>query len=259
MSIEAIDDPQHLAARVGLPVAAAYWPTLVRGAAGDAVRSLTAAARRWDRGSLVAGLGHGAQLVLLADAPPLGATRQALRAAAATLLDAAGTGAAAGAPQAVVGDRIGPAEPLGPVAARLLRAGRTDAHAGRGGVTWARHDALARLLESIDARSVARFVDVQLAALAAHDREHGTCLQRVLELALDHEDRNHAATAAFMHRNTFRRQLRQALALVDADLGCPQERLALQLALKLRREGEVGASCTASLGRPPADGQPQAR
>jgi len=160
----------------------------------------------------------------------------------------------------VVGERIGPAEPLGPVAARLWRAGEASAGAGRDRVTWARHDALARLLDTIDARSAARFVDVQLAALTAYDREHGTCLQRVLELALDHEDRNGAATAAFMHRNTFRRQLRQALALVDCDLACPQERLALHLALKLRRgEGEVGASCTASLGSPPAEEQPVRR
>ncbi len=255
MGIEVMDDPQHLADRVGLPAAPAYWPALVRGAAADAPGSLAAAARRWDPASLVADLGRECQLVLLADGRPLGATRGALRDAAAGLLGAA----AAGEARAVVGERIGPAEPLGPVAAKLWRAGEAGAFASRDRVTWARHDALARLLDSVDARSAARFVDVPLAALAAHDRRHGTCLQRVLELALDHEDRNRAASAAFMHRNTFRRHLRQALALVDADLACPQERLALHLALKLRGEGEVGASCTASLGLEPAEVQPPPR
>jgi purine catabolism regulator len=101
-------------------------------------------------------------------------------------------------------------------------------------VASARDHPLARLLERVDARAATSFVHEQLAVLAAHDREHGTNLLRVLELALDHHDRNAAARAAFMHRNTFRRQLRNALELIDADLDCPEERLALHLALKLR-------------------------
>ena len=40
--------------------------------------------------------------------------------------------------------------------------------------------------------------------------------------------------AAFMHRNTFRRQLGKALELIDVDLTCPEERLALHVALKMR-------------------------
>lgn len=81
------------------------------------------------------------------------------------------------------------------------------------------------------------FVQGQLASLQAYDHEHRTNLQRVLELALDHDSRNTAARAAFMHRNTFRRQLRKALELIDLDLDCPEERLALHLALKLRAHG----------------------
>lgn len=98
----------------------------------------------------------------------------------------------------------------------------------------ARHYALARLLGRFDLRDATAFVTEQLAALEQHDREHGSTLLRVLELALDHPDRNAAAQAAFMHRNTFRRQLRTALALIDADLDCAEERLALHLALKMR-------------------------
>jgi purine catabolism regulator len=99
--------------------------------------------------------------------------------------------------------------------------------------THHRH-ALPWLLARVDERAAATFVDHELAELAAYDREHGTDLQRVLELALDHADRGSAAEAAFMHRNTFRRQLATALRLLDADLGQPEERLALHLALKLR-------------------------
>jgi hypothetical protein len=110
--------------------------------------------------------------------------------------------------------------------ARVVRARRPDVHICP--------YPLARVLDGIDPRDARLFVHDQLAALADYDREHGTDLLRVLELALDHHDRNDAARAAFMHRNTFRRRLRQAENLVGADLACPEERLALHLALKLR-------------------------
>jgi DNA-binding PucR family transcriptional regulator len=89
-------------------------------------------------------------------------------------------------------------------------------------------------MERLDARHATVFVEQQLGKLAQYDHKQGTNLQRVVELALDYHNRNRAADAAFMHRNTFRRQLRTALSLLDADLDCPQERLALHLALKIR-------------------------
>lgn len=107
--------------------------------------------------------------------------------------------------------------------ARVVRARRPDVHI-----------CPYSLVRVLDPRDASLFVHDQLAALADYDREHGTDLLRVLELALDHRDRNDAARAAFMHRNTFRRRLRQAEKLAGADLGCPEERLALHLALKLR-------------------------
>jgi DNA-binding PucR family transcriptional regulator len=107
--------------------------------------------------------------------------------------------------------------------ARVVRARRADVHICP--------YSLARVLEP---RGASLFVHDQLAALADYDREHGTDLLRVLELALDYHDRNDAARAAFMHRNTFRRRLRQAEKVAGADLACPEERLALHLALKLR-------------------------
>jgi DNA-binding PucR family transcriptional regulator len=120
------------------------------------------------------------------------------------------------------------------VASRLRRLGRYADARGADGLVWARRYSLACLLETLDPRQASAFVEGQLATLRAYDREHGTNLQRVLELALDHENRNTAARAAFMHRNTFRRQLSKALALIDVDLACPEERLALHVALKMR-------------------------
>lgn len=98
---------------------------------------------------------------------------------------------------------------------------------------------LGRLLQGLDTRQIGRFVEAELGVLAAYDREHGTNLQRVLELALDHDDRNTAARAAYMHRNTFRRQLRKAEELLDTDMASPDARLGLHLALKLRRRGDL--------------------
>lgn len=137
----------------------------------------------------------------------------------------------------VVGQRIRPGEQLEAVASRLSRVERQAVAHGCEAIASARHYSLACLLERLDACDATAFVHEQLAGLAAYDRERGTNLLRVLELALDHPDRNAAARAAFMHRNTFRRQLRTALKLLDADLDCPDERLALHLALKMRALG----------------------
>ena len=137
----------------------------------------------------------------------------------------------------VVGERIRPGEQLDAVASRLSRVARQAVAHGCEPIASARHYSLACLLERLDDCDATAFVQEQLAGLAAYDREHGTNLLRVLELALDHRDRNAAARAAFMHRNTFRRQLRTALELIGADLDCPEERLALHLALKMRALG----------------------
>jgi DNA-binding PucR family transcriptional regulator len=141
----------------------------------------------------------------------------------------------------VIGQRVRPGEDLEAVASRLSRVERQAAARGCEPVASARHYSLACLLERLDVRDATAFVQEQLAGLAGYDREHGTSLLRVLELALDHPDRNAAARAAFMHRNTFRRQLRTALDLIGADLDCPEERLALHLALKMRALGRGSA------------------
>jgi PucR C-terminal helix-turn-helix domain len=91
---------------------------------------------------------------------------------------------------------------------------------------------LRRTVSGIDAR---RFVRDRLGPVIRWDREHRTDLTRVLEAALDFPRHDQAAARCFMHRNTFRRHLRHATLLLGADLEDPDVRLALHLAVKLRR------------------------
>jgi hypothetical protein len=96
--------------------------------------------------------------------------------------------------------------------------------------------ALDRLLWENVATSEARgFVEDRLGALIAWDREHRSDLLRVLEAALDFPRHDHAASRCFMHRNTFRHRLGQATEVLGDDLENPDVRLAVHVALKLRR------------------------
>jgi sugar diacid utilization regulator len=216
----------------------AYRPCLlswVGGRPSDVlIERMRRAAVDWDRRSLLVSVDSGAQALLVPEDAPGGPGRERLNAAVRSVVEAVHAVRPEAEIHAVVGDRIASRERLPVVAARLRRlAGYARARGGED-VVWARRYSLACLLETIDPRQASAFVEGQLATLRAYDREHGTNLQRVLELALDHENRNTAARAAFMHRNTFRRQLARALELIDVDLSCPEERLALHVALKMR-------------------------
>jgi len=227
------------AARAGLPVAEAYWPCLLSWVgpvvAAGRLAPVQDAVRAWDRRSLLLAIGGASQLLLLADESGAGLTRAQLTADVSRVVRAArGENMPAGVVRAMIGHRIDPDERLGLVAAGLRDAAGDQFANSMDGVSWARDDAVARLMEHLDARWATGFVEQQLGALEAHDRRHGTTLERVLELALDHADRGAAADAAFMHRNTFRRQLRKAFELLGSDLDSPEERLAVHLALKMR-------------------------
>jgi hypothetical protein len=103
-------------------------------------------------------------------------------------------------------------------------------------VVGLRHLALHSLLcEGLDRARALEFVRRHLGHVLEFDRVHHSDLTGVLELALDHPHRDEAARRSYMHRNTFRRRLRQAVELVDCDLEDPDERLALHVALKLRK------------------------
>jgi PucR-like helix-turn-helix protein len=90
------------------------------------------------------------------------------------------------------------------------------------------------LSDGLDRQHAEDFIRWRLSRLLHYDLDHGTELAKVLELALDFPRRDDAAHASYMHRNTFRRHLTQALELVDADLKDPDDRLTLHVALKLR-------------------------
>jgi DNA-binding PucR family transcriptional regulator len=178
-------------------------------------------------------VGARTQMLLLPADPRAGASREQLEETISELLEIAYAERPEPRLHAVIGPCIGSGEPVATAASQLCRLGRYALARGETGVIWAPGYSFASLLETHAGRA-GTLAEHQLAGLAGYDREHGTDLQRVLELALDHGNRNVAAHAAFMHRNTFRRKLRKALELVDADLDCPEERLALHLALKLR-------------------------
>jgi PucR C-terminal helix-turn-helix domain len=221
-------------------VAGAYLPCLLTWASGDPTDAdlvtVSDAVRSSGRCRLVP-IDRRRQLLLAAGG---GHLREAIAAVAGAVGDRRPDAKL----ETLVGQRIRPGEHLEAVALRLSRVDRHRVAHGCEPTASPRHYSLACLLERLDARDATAFVHEQLAGLAAHDREHGTKLLRVLELALDQPDRNAAARAAFMHRNTFRRQLRTALELIDADLDCPEERLALHLALKVRALGRGRAPST---------------
>ena len=102
-------------------------------------------------------------------------------------------------------------------------------------VLGVRDFALDRLLDHLDESHARGFVRDSIGELIEHDAREGSTLVRTLELALDFPRRDDAAHAGFMHRNTFRRRLQEAVDVIDADLDDPGQRLVLHLALRLRR------------------------
>ena len=112
-------------------------------------------------------------------------------------------------------------------------------------VIGARQFALDRLLWRALAPAEARaFIEQQLGTLLAWDRQHRTSLVAVVEAALDFPRLDQAARQCFMHRNTFRHRLREATEVLGHDLGEADVRLAVHIALKLRRviEGDGSVS-----------------
>ena len=138
---------------------------------------------------------------------------------------------------AIAADRSVPPGDVGAEVARLLRLGRLGPRAeGAVPVTGARQYALDRLLlDTIPAPDAHGFVEDALGRLIAWDHDHGSDLLRVLEAALDFPRHDRAAQQCFMHRNTFRHRLKQATDVLGDDLEDPDVRLALHVALKLRR------------------------
>lgn len=70
--------------------------------------------------------------------------------------------------------------------------------------------------------------------LAEHDKRRGAELVSAMRAYLDaHGDTARAAASLGLHANTFRYRLRRAIEIAEVDLGVPEERLALELELRL--------------------------
>lgn len=87
----------------------------------------------------------------------------------------------------------------------------------------------------LDASAARDFVRKQLEPLVEWDREHRTDLLSVLEAELDFPRHDQAARSCFMHRNTFRHRVHEAREVLGDKLEDPDVRLAVHVALKLRR------------------------
>jgi DNA-binding PucR family transcriptional regulator len=140
-------------------------------------------------------------------------------------------------PQVIVGERVlGLADLSAGVAEldALWRMGpRED---GDQPLVSARHYALDLLLcRTADSPEAAEFVHQQIGPLIAWDLRYQTNFLTVLEAGLDIPRHDVAAAHCFMHRNTFRHRFRHATTILGDTLEDPEVRLAVHIALKLRR------------------------
>jgi sugar diacid utilization regulator len=144
-------------------------------------------------------------------------------------------------PQVIVGER---ALPLGDLSAGVAELDALWQMGPRAEdeqpLVSVRHYALDRLLaRTVDSTAACDFVRQQIGPLIAWDREHQGDLLTVLEAGLDFPRHDVAAARCFMHRNTFRHRLRHATELLGDALDDPEARLAVHVALKLRRVARV--------------------
>jgi sugar diacid utilization regulator len=242
------------AADIGLGVAAAYCPALLawrHTVPPEAVVATVAAeARRRVAGAVAVPL-ERCMVLLHPEAEPDGATSADAWAWFAAVAGHARGLAPSSRAEAIADQRAVALDRL----SRRIASLRADARfAPRSEdaqpVVSARQFALDRLLsESVGAAAGQEYVDDCVGRLVTWDREHRTSLLAVLEAALDYPRHEHAAEHCYMHRNTFRRRLRQALHILGDELEDPNVRLAVHVALKVRKLPLSRASAGGSDGR----------
>jgi sugar diacid utilization regulator len=239
------------AAELGLELADAYWPALLawRNAVPPVaiIETVERDARAQAPRSLAASL--DGRMVLLY---PGEASREEAGGWLGEIVAHARTLAPASRARAIAKDGAVGLPGLGAAVEELETLRRLG---GRGAderpLQWARQFGLERLLRDHVGGAVARrFVEEQIGPLIAWDREHRTGLVAVLEAALDHPRHDEAARRCFMHRNTFRHRLRQATGVLGDPLEDPDSRLAVHLALKLRRLPAAGEPVPPRAARP---------
>jgi sugar diacid utilization regulator len=242
----------------GISLSEHYWPAVVawdRGVLNPVVRAgIENLVRRHDPGSLTVSLDERTLVLALADSEAGRRHEREVHAVVRDVVRLARDGvrlARDGVPQSVrgiVADATVRLSELPTQVRCLARMHRypKPALGDDARVLEAKHFALDELMhEAVDPRRALEFVRSYTGALLAYDRDHGTNLADTLELYLDFPRREDAARASYMHRNTFRRHLAHARELVQADLSDPDERLAVHVALRLRRLLKLSASAQA--------------
>jgi DNA-binding PucR family transcriptional regulator len=227
------------AAGCGLALADAYWPAIL-GWRGPAPRlEVAEAIEREARASA-----SGALSVVLAERTVLLHPRSDGARGGGAALDwfrcvalGAQRLAPTARPQVIVGEReLGLAELSGGVAELdALWATGPRAEDDQPLVS-VRHYALDRFLtRTAKSPEASEFVRQQIGPLIDWDRQHHGDLLTVLEAGLDAPRHELAAARCFMHRNTFRNRFRHATKILGDNLEDPEVRLAVHVALKLRR------------------------
>jgi len=228
------------AAAVGVRLAATYWPAMLvcerEAPPPGIVAAMEDLVARHSPDSLLVPLDDRALVLLFAGVEGEIATLEDIQQAVERTLRALRRGRGGLAARGIVSDAAVPLADV-PHAVRALDRLRRFPRRDRdeAAVLNPRHFALHRLLiEGLSRPAAVEFVRTYVGALAAFDRAHDSHLCETLEVALDYPNRDEAARASYMHRNTFRRHLNQATEIVGIDLHDPEERLALHMALKLR-------------------------
>jgi sugar diacid utilization regulator len=238
-SVLSTEQLRREAADIGVRVASAYRPAVLvwrNHAPAAVVGSVESEARSRVQGAVTVAL--DGRMVLLHPEEGSGAGRAAL---AAEWFDAVAGHVRRLAPssgaQAIAGSRAVELSALAAHVAALDEAARfAPRFEETRPVAPGRSFALDRLLsQSLEPQAGRDYVDDCLGRLIAWDRDHRTSLLSVLEAALDFPLHERAAASCYMHRNTFRHRLRQALGVLGDDLDDPAMRLAIHVALKVRR------------------------
>lgn len=253
------DQARREASDLGLSLASAYWPGVLTWRSPPLPASIAVtvavAARRLVTASLTAT--HGHEIILLHPADATAGPELGPAAWFKEVVHGARSLAPGSRAQVVAGERPVELAGLRERVAELREVlGFSQREEDDREVVSVRHFGLERLLStSLEETEGRTFVDEQLGRLMAWDERHRTGLLVVLEAALDFPRRDEAAGRCSMHRNTFRHRLKQAETLLEEDLDDPEARLAIHVALKLRRRLKPeGGGERSRRGRPrPAD------
>lgn len=229
-------------ARAQMPIADHYWPAIVCGRPAEMgaqlLTHIEGLLHRQAPEHVAIAYGKGTVIVLVAQDSAGAQNAVGVQFLVEQVIDSARAHLHASSLRGVIGPE---SAPLTELALRVGDLRRLSRSLDRPPAATERHVisstsfALHRLLEGVDRKRAMEFVSGQIGPLLVYDRTHGAHLADILEIALDTHNREDAARAAYMHRNTFRRHFTHANELVQRDLAEPGQRLAVHVALKLAK------------------------